>query len=324
MKIQQLKYIIGVANNDFNISKTADLFFTSQPGVSKQIGMLEDELNVKIFERHGKMLTGITPVGKIILSKAEEIADKLESIKRVAQEHADDSIGSLTIATTHCQARYILPDTILNFTNKFSGVSLHMQQGTPIQICESASKGTADLAIASEGMASYDNLIVIPCYSWNRIIVVPPSHPLASSTLLTLEMLSQYPIVTYIRGFTGRSQFDNAFENKGLTPDVVFTATDTDIIKAYVRTGLGIGVIASIAYDRNVDSDLVAIDVSHLFEPGVTKIVLKRGVTIRSYVREFIKLFAPHLTDSFINHAVKSRSTLEIDEFFSDINTPHY
>ena len=324
MKLQQLRYIIGVANNGLNVSKTAELFFTSQPGVSKQIGMLEDELNVKIFERHGKMLTGITPVGKIILNMAEEITDKLESIKRVAQEYADDSIGSLIVATTHCQARYVLPKTILDFTSNFSGVSFHMQQGSPIQISESVSDGTADLAIASEGMDAYNNLIAIPCFSWNRIVVVRSSHPLASAAPLTLEKLSQYPIVTYIRGFTGRRQFDHAFENEGLTPDIVFTASDSDIIKAYVRMELGVGIIANIAYDISTDSDLVALDVSHLFEPGVTKIALKRGMTIRSYIYEFIKLLAPHLTNNLIDQAVKSKSNVEIDELFSNINLPNY
>tara|TARA_R110002050_G_scaffold57423_5_gene129191 strand:- start:108186 stop:109160 length:975 start_codon:yes stop_codon:yes gene_type:complete len=324
MKIQQLKYILGVANNDLNVSKTAELFFTSQPGVSKQIGMLEDELNVKIFERRGKMLTGVTPVGKIILNMAEDVADKLESIKRVAQEFSDDSIGCLTIATTHTQARYALPETILSFTKKFSSVSFHMQQGTPIQICESASKGTVDLAIASEGMESFDNLIIIPCYSWNRTVVVRSDHPLASSTPLTLEKLSQYPIVTYIRGFTGRHQLDNAFESEGLTPDIMFTASDADIIKAYVRMKLGVGIIASLAYDSDADSDLVAIDASHLFEPTVTKIALKRGVTLRNYVYEFIKLFSPHLTDTIINQSIKAKSNTEVERLFSSIDVPHY
>lgn len=324
MKIQQLRYILGVANNGFNVSKTAELFFTSQPGVSKQIGMLEDELKVKIFERHGRMLTGITPAGKSILDMAEEIIDKVESIKKVAQEYSDDSIGSLTIATTHCQARYILPETILSFTKKYSGVSFHMELDTPIQICESVSKGVVDLAITSQGMESYDNLIVIPCYSWNRTVVVRSDHPLASSTPLTLEKLSKYPIVTYLKGFTGRQQFDSAFEIEGLTPDIVFTASDTDVIKAYVRMKLGIGIIASIAYDKEVDSDLVAIDVSHLFESTITKIALKRGVTIRNYVYEFIKLFSPHLTDSHITQALNTKSNSEIDEFFSNVDLPHY
>tara|TARA_R110001606_G_C15402875_1_gene653446 strand:- start:1947 stop:2921 length:975 start_codon:yes stop_codon:yes gene_type:complete len=324
MKIQQLRYILGVANNDLNVSKTAELFFTSQPGVSKQIGMLEDELKVKIFERHGKMLTGMTPVGKIIIDLAEEIADKIESIKRVAQEYSDDSIGSITIATTHTQARYVLPKTILDFTKKYSGVSFHMQQGTPIQICESVSKGMVDLAIASEGMESYDNLIVIPCFSWNRTVVVRSDHPLASSTPLTLDKLAQYPIVTYIKGFTGRHQFDNAFENEDLAPDIMFTASDADIIKTYVRMELGVGIIASLAYDIDVDSDLVALDASHLFEPTITKIALKRGVTLRNYTYEFIKLFSPHLTDNLIEHAVNTKSNTEIDELFSNIKHPHY
>lgn len=324
MKIQQLRYILGVANNNLNISKTAELFFTSQPGVSKQIGMLEDELNVKIFERRGRMLTGITPVGKIIIDMAEEVIDKVGSIKRVAQDYVNDSIGSLTIATTHCQARYVLPNTILDFTKKYNGISFHMQQGAPIQICESVSKGMVDLAITSQGMELYDNLIIIPCYSWNRMVVVCSDHPLASSMPLTLEKLSQYPIVTYIRGFTGRQQIDNAFELEGLNPDIVFTASDADIIKAYVRMKLGVGIIANLAYDIDVDSDLVTIDVSHLFEPAVTKIALKRGVTNRNYIYEFIKLFAPHLTDSLINQAVNAKSNAEIDQFFTNIELPHY
>lgn len=324
MKVQQLRYIIGVANNDLNVSRTAELFFTSQPGVSKQIGMLEDELNIKIFERHGKMLTGITPVGKIIIDMAEEIADKLESIKRVAQEYSDDSIGSLTIATTHSQARYILPNAISNFTKKFSGVSFHMQQSNPIQVFESVSKGEVDLAIASEGMESYDNLIVIPCYIWNRTVVVRSDHPLASSTPLTLEKLSEYPLVTYIKGFTGRQQFDNAFESKNLTPNIIFTASDADTIKAYVRMELGVGIIASLAYDIDTDSDLVSIDASHLFEPTVTKIALKRGVTIRNYMYEFIKLFSPHLTDHLIDQVVKTKSHAEVQLLFSNIDLPHH
>jgi LysR family cys regulon transcriptional activator len=324
MKIQQFKYILGVANNDFNVSKTAELFFTSQPGVSKQIGMLEDELKVKIFERHGRMLTGITPAGKIIIDMAQEVIDKVESIKKVAQEYTDDSIGSLTIATTHCQARYFLPDTIVNFTKKYSSVSFHMQQDTPKQICEAVSKGMVDLAITSEGMSSYDNLIVIPCYSWNRVVIVRPDHPLAASTPLTLQKLAQYPIVTYIKGFTGRIQLDNAFETEGLTPDIVSTASDSDTIKAYVRMKLGVGIIASLAYDINDDSDLVALDASHLFEPTVTKITLKRGITIRNYIYEFIKLFSPHLTDSIINQVVNAKSNAEIDDFFSKVELPHY
>jgi len=182
----------------------------------------------------------------------------------------------------------------------------------------------ADLAITSQGMESYDNLIVIPCYSWNRTVVVCSDHPLASSTPLTLEKLSQYPIVTYIKGFTGRNQLDNAFEIKGLTPDIVFTASDADTIKAYVRMKLGVGIIASLAYDIDVDSDLVALDVSHLFEPTVTKIALKRGVTIRNYIYEFIKLFSPHLTDNIISLVLHAKSNAEIDEFFLDIDLPHY
>jgi LysR family cys regulon transcriptional activator len=255
---------------------------------------------------------------------AEDISDKLESIKIVAQEYADQSVGSLTVATTHTQARYVLPNTILNFTRKFNNISFHMQQGSPVDICENLSKGKVDLAIASEGMDSYDNLIVIPCFRWNRTIVARPDHPLASSAPLTLEKLSQYPLVTYTRGFTGRYQLGNAFANQGLTPDIRFTASDADTIKAYVRMKLGVGVISSLAYDIDVDSDLVAIDASHLFEPTVTKFALKRGVSIRSYMYGFMKLFSPHLTDSLINQALSTKSNAEVTEIFSKIDIPHY
>jgi len=301
MKLQQIKYILGIVNNDLNVSKAAESFFTSQPGVSRQIRLLEEELNVEIFERHGRLLIGITPIGNKILKMAAEILDKIESIKCVAQEYANEEHGSLTIATTHSQARYVLPKTILNFTNKHSAVSFHLKQGDPYQVCELVSKGCVDISVASEAMEHFSNLIILPCYSWNRVVLIKQNHPLAKELPLTLEKLSKYPLVTYEKGFTGRCQFDMAFKKANLEPNVMLTASDADIIKAYVKMDLGVGVIASVAYDLADDSELVSIDASHLFEDCVTKIALRKGTILRSYMYDFIELFAPHLTREVID-----------------------
>ena len=324
MKLQQFKYILGVVNHDLNVSKAAESFFTSQPGVSRQIRMLEEELNIKIFERHGKLLTGITPVGKEILAIAAEVSDRIEGIKRIAQEYSNESHGSLTIATTHTQARYVLPKTILDFTNKFSDVSFHMQQGTPIQISESASNGSVDFAIASEAMEQFSNLVTMPCYSWNRILLVRSDHPLVNEENLTLKKIAEYPLVTYINGFTGRYQLDNAFKKASVTPKIMFTAADADIIKAYVKMKLGVGIIASVAYEPEFDADLVSIDVSHLFDTCITKIAVKRGVTLRKYMYEFIALFAPHLTENLIDAAMGTKNNDELNQLFKGVTVPHY
>ena len=270
MKLQQLRYIWEVAHHDLNVSATAQSLYTSQPGISKQIRLLEDELGVEVFSRSGKHLTHITPAGQTIIEKAGEILRKVESIKQVAQEFSNEKKGSLSIATTHTQARYALPTVIKNFIGKYPEVSLHMHQGTPIQISEMAAEGTVDFAIATEGLDLFGDLIMMPCYKWNRSIVVKKDHPLAEKSNITLEDVAEYPIVTYVFGFTGRSKLDEAFMQRGLAPKVVFTATDADVIKTYVRLGLGIGILADMAYHEELDSDLVSIDASQLFESSTT------------------------------------------------------
>jgi LysR family cys regulon transcriptional activator len=237
MKLQQLRYICEVARRGLSISATAEGLYTSQPGVSKQIRQLEEELGVQVFTRSGKQLTQITPAGVAILEIARDVLSKVETIKRIAQEHSDDKRGHLSIATTHTQARYVLPSVIKQFIQRYPNVVLHMHQGTPTQIAELAAEGVVDFAIATEGMEFFEDLVMMPCYRWNRCIIVPNDHPLCELPALTLEDLAQYPLVTYVFGFTGRSHLDQAFSSKGLQPQVVFTASDADVIKTYVRCG---------------------------------------------------------------------------------------
>jgi len=324
MKFQQLKYIWEVANHDLNVSATAVSLFTSQPGISKQIRMLEDELDVQIFQRNGKHLTEITPAGRIIIDMAGDILDKVEGVKRVADDFSNKRKGSLSIATTHTQARYVLPMIIQDFIKLYPDVSLDMHQGTPVQISELASKGTVDFAIATEALELFDNLVMMPCYRWNRSVIVAHDHPLANTTSLTLKTLAEYPIVTYVFGFTGRSQLDQAFQKAGLSPNLVFTASDADVIKTYVKMNLGVGIVASMAYDPEIDTELVSIDAGHLFEPSVTRIGFRRGTFLRGYMYEFIRLFAPHLTQEVIQQSTQTKTKQELEKIFKNIELPDY
>jgi LysR family cys regulon transcriptional activator len=328
MKLQQLKYIWEVSRHDLNVSATAESLFTSQPGISKQIRMLEDELGVQIFQRSGKHLTEITPAGTAIVKMAGEILDKVENVRLIANEFSDKDRGTLSIATTHTQARYLLPSVITEFIGRYPDVALHMHQGTPVQISEAASKGKVDIAIATEALELFENLIMLPCYRWNRSVIVKHDHPLAISNAngekLTLERLAEYPIVTYVFGFTGRSQLDDAFNEKGYEPKVVFTAADADVIKTYVKLGIGVGIVASMAFDADIDKELVAIDASHLFASSTTKIGLRRGTILRGFMYEFIELFAPHLDKALVDKALKTRKNDEIEQLFAGVELPFH
>lgn len=324
MKLQQLKYIWEVSKHELNVSATAESLFTSQPGVSKQIRLLEDELGVQIFQRSGKHLTEMTPAGQAIIQVAGLILGEVENIKRIAAEHCDGIRGSLSIATTHTQARYVLPPTIKKFIKDYPEVSLHMHQGTPMQISELAANRNVDFAIATEALELFDDLIMLPCYRWNRSIIVPKGHPLTAVEQLTLETIAEYPIVTYVFGFTGRSQLDNAFYEHGLTPKVVFTAVDADVIQTYVKLGLGIGIVASMAFDDTADNGLVALDASHLFDYSVTKIGFRRGSFLRAYMYDFITMFAPHLNHDVIQKAMELRSREEIDKLIPTATLPTF
>jgi LysR family cys regulon transcriptional activator len=322
MKLQQLRYIWEVAHHDLNVSLTAQSLYTSQPGISKQIRLLEDELGVEIFSRSGKHLTRVTPAGQAILGIAGEILRKVESIRQVALEYTDQKRGHLAIATTHTQARYRLPDVIQRFIAQYPDVALHMHQGTPQQIAEMAADGTVDFAIATEGLEHFADLIMLPCYRWNRSVVVPKDHPLAIRSKITLEDVAQFPLVTYVFGFTGRSKLDEAFKTRGLTPRVVFTATDADVIKTYVRLGIGVGIIAHMAYDPDSDKDLVAIDASHLFESSTTSLGFRKGTFLRGFMYDFISTFAPHLTRERIDESIQAYGRGEIAQVFEKVELP--
>lgn len=323
MKLQQLKYIWEVAQHGLNVTATAESLFTSQPGISKQIRLLEDELGLPIFSRNGKHLTELTAAGAEIVQISGEVLDKVARIKNVAQEYCDNTRGTLSIATTHTQARYALPQIVEAFIRKYPDVSLTIHQGTPMQISDLASRGVADIAIATEALELYENLVMLPCYYWNRCILVQRGHPLAGLERVTLYDVVSFPIITYVFGFTGRSRLDEAFEREGLEPRVVLTAVDADVIKTYVRSGLGIGIIASMAYDPSADSDLVAIDASGLFGNSLTQIGVRKDKYLRGYIYEFMELFAPHLTRDRIELAMKVRDKREVAEIFSDYEIPH-
>ncbi|MGQ0529379.1 MAG: HTH-type transcriptional regulator CysB [Panacagrimonas sp.] len=301
MKIRQLHYIQEVARRGLNVTAAAEALFTSQPGVSKQIRMLEEELGVDVFVRNGKHLSEITPAGKRILEYTQRLLLEADNIKNIADEFRETDRGDLSIATTHTQARYALPAVIQKFRVQFPRVSLHLHQGSPPQIAKQASDGQADFAIATEALELFDDLVMLPCYHWNRIVLVRPDHPLAQSSTLDLHELAAHPIITYTFGFTGRSKLDQGFAAHGLRPDVVLTAVDADVIKTYVRLGLGAGIVADLAYEPKEDSDLVALRADHLFERSTTHIGFRRSMFLRGYMYEFIRLFAPHLTPDLID-----------------------
>ena len=301
MKLQQLVYIREVARRNLNVSAAAEALYTAQPGVSSQIRLLEDELSVQIFERNGKRLVGITEPGRAILEIAERVLQEVENIKKVSGEYSNEGSGRLSIATTHTQARYALPPAIAQFKKRYPEVRLELHQGSPAHVAELAAKGIADLAIATE---DFPDLVMLPCYEWNRCVVCPPNHPLTKVRPLTLEALAQYPIVTYDFAVAGRSKINQAFEAKGLTPNIVLTAIDSDVIKTYVELGLGVGILAKMAFDPARDMELTAIDASHLFEPSTTRIGIRKGAYLRRYLYDFIELFAPHLDRNHVEAAM--------------------
>ena len=322
MKLQQLRYIWEISRHELNVSATADSLYTSQPGISKQVRLLEAELGVPIFARNGKHLTEITDAGKQIVAIAGEILGKVKDIRNIAQEHKDNKAGTLSIATTHTQARYALPKVVREFMARYPGIKLNINQGTPPQIAELASRGIVDMAIATEGTDLFENLVLLPCYEWNRCVLVPKGHPLTEMASINLHDVAAFPIVTYVFGFTGRSQLDQAFEKQGIHPQVALTAVDADVIKTYVRLGLGVGIVARMAYDPEIDGDLVALDAGHLFGRSVTKICLRRDMFIREFIYDFIQLFAPHLTQEIIRQAFGLRERHEVEALFHDIELP--
>lgn len=304
MNLQQLRYIHEVARCGLNVSEAALALFTSQPGVSKQIRQLETELGIEIFERYGKRLVAVTEPGRAVLSIAERVLRDVDNLQQVGDEFANESVGELSIATTHTQARYVLPQVIRDFMRRYPQVRLSLHQGNPRQVCEMVLDGTADIAIATEAIADYDELLMLPCYQWNRCVVATPRHPILRASPLTLEAIARYPLITYDDAFTGRGLINKAFLGRGLKPNVVLSAIDSDVIKKYVEMDLGIGILARMAYDPAEDRRLGMVDASHLFESSTTRIGLRKRSWLRAYVYAFIEGFAPHLSRPMVEMAL--------------------
>ncbi|MBK1692206.1 LysR substrate-binding domain-containing protein [Ectothiorhodospira mobilis] len=322
MKLQQLRYLQAIARYNLNISEAADRLMTSQPGISKQIRLLEEELGVPLFQRNGKHLSGMTPVGRRILGYSDIILREVENIRAAAEEARDEQSGDLRIATTHAQARYILPPVVDAFKHRFPRVRVQLHQGTPRQIAEMLAHDEVDFIIGTEPLPAAGQVIMLPAYRWSHCVVVPRGHELAGEKALPLERLAEYPIVTYLDGFSGRTKMDADFRRAGLTPDIVLTAADADVIKTYVRHGMGVGIIARIALEQAHDDDLVAIDTQPPFSDNITRIGFRRGAWLRSYMFDFITLLAPHLTHEQVAHAAQDLDPEAVERLFADMEVP--
>lgn len=322
MKLHQLRYLAAVAQNGLNITAAAQKLHTSQPGVSKQIKLLEDELGFQIFARDGRTLTQITPAGQQVIDRALRILREVQSIRSLSEEWRDEERGALSIGTTHTQARYVLPAVLKTFRDRYPHIRLHLHQGTAEQIAEMATLDRIDFAINTGSQHLFPDMVLLPCYQWYRRVIVPLGHPLANEEKLTLKLLAEHPIVTYVFGFSGPSSLQDIFARAGLTPDVALTARDADVIKTYVRLGLGVGIVASMAVEREQDRDLVAIDASHLFPVHTTWVGFRRGVLLRKYMYEFLQLFAPHLTRRMVDRGQAMATLEEIDALFADVVLP--
>lgn len=305
MNFQQLRIIREAVRQDFNLTEVANALFTSQPGVSKHIRDLEEEIGVELFIRKGKRLLGLTPPGKELVPVVERILRDTQNLKTIADQFASNEHGNLTIATTHTQARYALPEVIKQFKQRYPKVHLTLHQGGPTEIAEMLIAGSADVGIATEGLHLNPALAAFPSYTWHHAVIVPHDHPLTQVRELTLEAIAAYPIITYNEGYTGRAQVDRAFQKADLHPDFVLSAIDADVIKTYVELGMGVGVVASIAFDPDRDRNLRAIDAGHLFAVNMTRLAFRRGAFLRGYAYGFMETFAPPLTREVVEQAVR-------------------
>jgi LysR family cys regulon transcriptional activator len=295
MNIQQLRYVSEVARRNLNVSEAAHALHTSQPGVSKQIRSLEEELGTAIFVRQGRRFTALTDAGREIVAAVDRILAEVANLRAVGDEFAHHAKGGLAVAVTHTQARYALPEVIGAFKKRFPDVKLKLLQGNPHQLARMVVAGEADVAVATEALDEYPELVTVPCYQWHHCVVVRKGHPLESVKPLTLEAIASYPLVTYDPSFAGRTALDRAFAARNLHPEIVLTALDSDVIKSYVSLDLGIGIISSRAFRNGKEDGLVALDCDHLFPAQTTRLAFRRGAYLRGYTVEFIRLLAPHM-----------------------------
>lgn len=323
MTLKQLKYLVAIADCGLNITSAAERLYTSQPGISKQLKQLEAELGIQLFTRKGKSLASITPAGRDVIARARKILREAENISSLARDLTAEQEGTLSIATTHTQARYVLPEIIKAFRQRYPKVDLELHQGTSEQIVELVGADRVDFAIATGSRHLFPHLTLFPIYRWHRIALVPKQHPLARSKQpLDLQTLAEHPLVTYVFSVTGESSFKRAFHEQGLEPRVVFTARDADIIKTYVRMGMGVGVVASMAYECADQQDLKAIDAKGLFPQVTTWLGYPRDMVLRSYMVDFIHLFAPHYSPRMIRDVAALQTQAEVDEMLKDIVLP--
>jgi LysR family cys regulon transcriptional activator len=304
MNFQQLRSVREAVRRGFNLTEVAHALHTSQPGVSRQIRELEDELGIDLFVRVGKRLTGLTEPGEQVLPIIERMLTDAENLRRASRDFSERDVGPLSIAATHSQARYALPSAVRDFRQLFPQVTLSLHQGSPKQVAEMLISGEADVGIATEALTQFEQLVTLPCYQWTHSVVVPPGHALLDGQPLTLERLARYPLITYDAGYTGRAHIDDAFAKAGIAPSVVLSAMDADVIKTYVELGMGVGIVASIAFDPERDRTLEAIEAGHLFEHNLTRLAFRRNAFLRSYVYAFIETFAPPLNRQRVDEAI--------------------
>jgi LysR family cys regulon transcriptional activator len=322
MTLQQLKYLVAIADSGLNITAAAERLYTSQPGISKQLKLLEQELGVQLFTRKGKSLSAITPAGRDVIARARRIMREAENIRNLASDLSGEQEGTLSIATTHTQARHVLPEVIREFRERYPKINLELHQGTSEQIAELVAANRVDFAIATGSRQLFPGLVLLPCFRWDRVILVPNRHPLTAVKELTLPLLAAYPLVTYVFGTTGESSLKKAFADLGLEPNVVFTARDADIIKTYVRMGMGVGIVAPMAYECQDQKDLTALSAAELFPRVTTWLGFRRDSVLRRYMVDFIALFAPHLTPHLTRKAAQSSTQAEVDALFDEGTLP--
>ncbi len=325
MNLHQFRFVQEAVKRNLNLTEAAKALHTSQPGVSKAIIELEEELGIEIFARHGKRLKRITEPGHHVINSVEVIMRELGNLKRIGEQFSKEDSGTLSIATTHTQARYVLPKPISELRSAYPKVNISLHQGSPEQVAQMLIDDVADMGIATESLSQYEQLVTLPCYEWQHVLVMPKDHPLAKKTNIRLEDLALEPLITYHPSYTGRTKIDRAFESKKLHPRIALEAIDSDVIKTYVRTGLGIGIVAEMAVqaDGNTsgnasgdsNQDLAVVNVGHLFGKNVTRVAFKRSGYLRNFVYTFAELLSERLSKAAIVSAMNGKATGENDDY---------
>lgn len=308
MNLHQFRFVQEAARRNLNLTEAAKALHTSQPGVSKAIIELEEELGIEIFARHGKRLKRITEPGQHVLKSIEVILREINNLKRIGDQFSTQDSGTLSIATTHTQARYVLPVPVTSLRKAYPNVNVSLHQGAPDQVARMVLDETAEIGIATESLSKYPDLITLPCYEWQHVLVLPIDHPLAQQPRITLEELAQWPLVTYHPSFTGRTRIDTAFDQKKLTPRIALEAIDSDVIKTYVRLGMGVGIVAEMAVQDATDTDLVVRPSGSLFGKNMARVAFKRGSYLRNFVLDFAGMLSERLDRDLITKALEGRT----------------